>query len=70
MTLLEQLTEAFPDQIERIKACAVQHSPSCVLDTDCEQNAGEALAGAFVWAETPEGYAYWANLARSKDWGH
>jgi len=67
MTLLEQLTEAFPDQIERIKACA---APDDDLSGPAVRTAGDALSRVFVWIQTDEGQNYWANLARSKGWGH
>lgn len=60
MTMLEQLAAAFPEQIERIKACA-----TVSLDTDCSSTASEALSEAFVWSETNEGDAYWRALYES-----
>lgn len=62
--MLEQLATAFPDQIERIKACA-----TTPLVEPSAGTAGATLSMAFVWEETTEGHDYWADLARKAGWG-
>lgn len=64
-TMLEQLAAAFPEQIERIKACAASTERLAISE---KSSAGHALAAAFQWATTDEGHTYWRDLARTAGW--
>lgn len=58
-TVLEQLAEAYPEQIDRIKQLTKPEE----LASPAEATPGEALKGAFIWSETDEGFQYWFDLA-------
>lgn len=59
MTVLEQIEEAYPAHVQRIKDLA----PDWWFDQPPFATAGDALMHAFIWKETAEGHEYWERLA-------
>jgi hypothetical protein len=67
-TRREQLTEAYPNLIDRIDEVAKEQGNAFKLDEPEESSAGEALNKVFTWGETTEGYYFWVKQAQQHGW--